>query len=340
MGNEPERISRRKFLNQALGTGIALGTGPFLPVGSAHAKTTASGPVPTLPAKIGWQGPMGIERIARLTPLGYQSPQAEADEVVRWVQVDLGVSRPLDQVKLFPMIDPGANSQNFPVRFRVEASSDPLFATSTILADCTGTDFADPGDAVCRFPASGAPARYVRVTVTRLRGRQFQLSKLEAWSDGKDAAEGRPIADSVRGELGKTPLTRAPRGQGEGVFTDNPGNIIPASQWRPVPDKAHVPTSGVRLGDGVFQTAMQNNIGYLLSSFSVDEMLRPFRERAGKPSPAGLRPPVGFWDTDLPGSNAGRFLMGAGNTLRWTEHPELRARLNAVVDGIAACARS
>jgi len=41
----------------------------------------------------------------------------------------------------------------------------------------------------------------------------------------------------------------------------------------------------------------------------------------------------------LPGSNAGRFLMGAGNTLRWTEHPELRTRMNAVVDGIAECQR-
>ena len=39
-----------------------------------------------------------------------------------------------------------------------------------------------------------------------------------------------------------------------------------------------------------------------------------------------------FWDNDLLGSNAGRFLMGAGNTLRWIEHPELRAMLDAVVD--------
>ena len=29
--------------------------------------------------------------------------------------------------------------------------------------------------------------------------------------------------------------------------------------------------------------------------------------------------------------------MGAGNTLRWIDHPELRRRLNAVVDGIDEC---
>jgi uncharacterized protein len=29
--------------------------------------------------------------------------------------------------------------------------------------------------------------------------------------------------------------------------------------------------------------------------------------------------------------------MGAGNTVRWIDHPELRQRLNIVVDGIEAC---
>ena len=82
---------------------------------------------------------------------------------------------------------------------------------------------------------------------------------------------------------------------------------------------------------------MENNITYLLSSFSVDEMLRPFRERAGKPVRAGMRQPIAFWETTLPGSSAGRFMMGAGNTLRWIDHPELRAWLNAIVDGIEEC---
>jgi len=32
--------------------------------------------------------------------------------------------------------------------------------------------------------------------------------------------------------------------------------------------------------------------------------------------------------------------MGAGNTLRWIDHPELRGWMNAVVDGIAECRAS
>ena len=44
-----------------------------------------------------------------------------------------------------------------------------------------------------------------------------------------------------------------------------------------------------------------------------------------------------MWFVDLPGSAAGRFLMGAGNTLRWQEDAELRRRMNEIVDGIAEC---
>jgi DUF1680 family protein len=336
---EPTRISRRRFLHRSLGTGIVVGAAPLLSEDALLAQTPSVEPPVTPPVKTGWQGPMGIERVARLAPLGYQSPQAETDEVRLWVQVDLGAPRTIDYIKLFPFVDFGLISRSFPVRFRVEAALEPQFQSPHVIVDCTGADFPEPSDTVLRFPATGVKARYVRVAVTRVRNRQFQLSKLEVWSGGKDIAEGCPITDSVYGTLGNTPLTRAPRGQGEGIFTDNPGNVIPFEKWRPVSYKAQVPNGGVRLNDGIFQTAMQNNIEYLLKSFSVDELLRPFRERAGKPVPAGLRPPIGFWDTDLPGSNAGRFLMGAGNTLRWIEHAELRARMNAIVDGIAECQR-
>ena len=147
-----------------------------------------------------------------------------------------------------------------------------------------------------------------------------------------------PAYETIGSYMGiVSPLTRKPRPQGEGVVTDNPGNVIPARHWRPVPLQASAPLRGVAIGDGLFKTVMENNIGYLLNSFSVAELLRFFRTRAGKPNPPGLPPPIPFWDTDLPGSNAGRFLMGAGNALRWIEHPELRRRLNEVVAGIAEC---
>ena len=166
---------------------------------------------------------------------------------------------------------------------------------------------------------------------------KLALTKLEVWSGGKDVAQGCPAADSLKGNLGKIDLTRAPRPQGEQVVTDNPHNIIPAERWQPVPYKAQAPLGGVHLGDGLFQTAMQNNIAYLMNSFTFDELVREFRDRAGKPNPPGMRDSDGFWDTTLAGSGAGRFLMGAGNTLRWMEDSELRQRMNDIVDVIEEC---
>ncbi len=111
------------------------------------------------------------------------------------------------------------------------------------------------------------------------------------------------------------------------------------STWKPVAYHALTPTGGVTLDEaGLFKPVMENNIAYLLNSFSVNHMLVPFRDRAGqKNPPPDDRPQVDFWDKDLRGSNAGRFLMGAGNTQRWIENAELRKRLNGLIDGIEAC---
>jgi hypothetical protein len=108
--------------------------------------------------------------------------------------------------------------------------------------------------------------------------------------------------------------------------------------WKQVPYRAVTPTGGVTLDKaGLFHRAMENNIAYLIDSFSVNHMLWPFRVRAGQKDPPDDRPQVGFWDVDLRGSSAGRFLMGAGNTLRWMEHPELRRRMEELIDGVEAC---
>ncbi|MDR1221662.1 MAG: glycoside hydrolase family 127 protein, partial [Tannerella sp.] len=108
--------------------------------------------------------------------------------------------------------------------------------------------------------------------------------------------------------------------------------------WKPVTPKGTIPTAGVVPADnGLFKPALDLNASYLLHSFSTAHMLEPFRIRAGREVELDSVPQVRFWDTELRGSNAGRFLMGAGNTLRWAEYPELRARMNELIDGIEAC---
>jgi len=281
---------------------------------------------------------MGVERIARFSPVGYVAKPAEKDGVIRWLQVDLGKEVKIEQVKLLPRLEGyGTASPGFPLRFKLAASNDREFKTAACIVDRTASDTTNQMDVVASFPGNGVRGRYVRLTVTKMRKKTFDLSKLEVWSGGRDQAEGRPASDSITGDLGKTLLTRRPRPQGENVVTDNPGNIIPADQWKPVAYQAQAPLGGVRLNGGVFADAMNRNAEYLLKSFTVDELLREFRTRAGKPNPPGIRAPHKFWEEALAGSCAGRFLMGAGNSIRWMDHAELRARLNAVVDGIEDC---
>ena len=83
---------------------------------------------------------------------------------------------------------------------------------------------------------------------------------------------------------------------------------------RTVPYLAHTPLTGVKIAENklLLQT-MEANIDYLLTSFEVDHMLLSFRVRAGiDNATTGSRAQIPFWDSDLKGSNAGRFLMGAG----------------------------
>lgn len=287
---------------------------------------------------------MGTERVARLFTPVYESKFANTNDTVRWVQIDLGQSKKIDAVKLFPRVLPWnyTQSEGFPSHFKIEVSNQPDFTGSVMLEDRVRIGYPDPGDMLVTFESSEVSGReitgrYVRLTATGLRQKHLALTKMSVIADTKDIAEGCPVSDSERGDLGKNVLTRPPRQQGEGVNTNFPENVIPVDQWHPVPYKAEAPLGGVELGDGLFKTVMENNIGYLLSSFTVDETVRNFRVKAGKPVQPLNEKLNNFWWVDLPGSEAGRFLMGSGNTLRWIENSELRKRMDQIVDIIDEC---
>ncbi len=107
---------------------------------------------------------------------GYHSSISPTQDAVKWVQVDLGCSVVIDRVVLRPCYDDfnkiGAGF-GFPVRFKVEASDDAQFQTGlAVIADKTGADFTNPGIAPQTFKSTGATARFVRVTATKLAPRQ------------------------------------------------------------------------------------------------------------------------------------------------------------------------
>ncbi len=282
---------------------------------------------------------MGVDRVARFFTPAYESKPAKNDNEIRWVQVDLGEKKKIDGVKLLPRVNPWGYvaSVGFPSRFKIEVSDDKDFNTSVMYENRIREDFRDPYDEIITFSGKEVYGRYVRLTAIRLRQQRLALTKIMILSDGRDIATGRPVSDSESGDLKESVLTRPERPQGEGVVTDNPGNIIPEEIWKPVTFKARTPKGGVEIGDGILRKTMENNIAYLMNSFTFDELVRNFRVKAGKPVQPLDNRLNNFWFVDLPGQEAGRFLMGAGNTLRWIENEGMRERLDKIVDIIDDC---
>ena len=289
----------------------------------------------------------------------YRSKPAKTADATTWVQVDLGETRPIDFVKVYPANEkdiPGRDEyyagEGFPVRYKIESSSDHDFHDPALIVDHTAGDYPNPKGHIEQYPAPGVMGRFVRLTATRLMnvagggfssvsgGYYLALGKMDVYSGGIEIATLCPVtADSTYGnDNDVSQVTRPARLGGETTFMDHPENVTDASTWKPPVNQARAPRTGVTLEGGVFQAAMENNILYLLNSYSVDDLLRQFRERVGAAQPP-VKPTgdLQFWEEDLAGSNAGRFLMAAGNTLRWVNHPELRRRLDAVVEGIAEC---
>jgi mono/diheme cytochrome c family protein len=126
---------------------------------------------------------------------GYHSAISPKPDVEKWVQVDLGRTAPLDEIRLIPARPtdfPDTPGFGFPVRFRVAVADDPAFARSETVADHTAADFPNPGDDPFLVRLSGRQARYVRVTATRLWPRTgdyvFALAELQVESGGKNVA--------------------------------------------------------------------------------------------------------------------------------------------------------
>ncbi len=146
---------------------------------------------------------------AQASLFGYRSePTASADEA-KWVQVDLLEPTAIDTIALVPAHlasapHPGPGF-GFPVRFKVELSDDEEFAVSSVVADYSKQDFANPGLSPVLLTAKGQTGRYVRVTATKLwsRGDEFlfALGELVVVSGTRNVAQSRPVAASDSADL-------------------------------------------------------------------------------------------------------------------------------------------
>jgi len=284
---------------------------------------------------------MGVERVAPgFVPTCLLS--APDNNTTLWVQVDLGSRQRIDGIKVLPGCAAwGKYYGGFPVRFYISVSDDPSFSSSVVYADYTSMgefpNLSNPEFKVLTLDSRTCEGRYVRFTATQLRDNRLVLRRLRVLQNGKDIARGCAVTSSTPNSENLQDLTAQDRPGGELVVTDNPANVIPVSQWKAPKQLIETPLTGITLHDGVLKTVMENNIYYLLHSFTFDELVRNFRLKAGIPVQPFNPNFDRFWMKELPGSEAGRFLMSAGNTLRWMDNAELRKEMNDIVDVIDQC---
>jgi alpha-L-rhamnosidase len=120
---------------------------------------------------------------------GYHSKIESAADTTKWVQTDLGSDQNLRTIRLFPARptnDPAGDpiGAGFPVRYKVEVSDDPTFATAATVVDHTDADQPNPGTSPVEL-TTDVTGRYLRVTATTLpcvgASCTFRLAELGAY---------------------------------------------------------------------------------------------------------------------------------------------------------------
>jgi mono/diheme cytochrome c family protein len=155
-----------------------------------------------------------LDAATRLSPaeqkpaFGYHSDFAATEDVVKWVQIDLGEPIAIDSLLYVGCHDNFGNigaGFGFPRRFKIEVANDADFRSEVItVVDRTKADVPNPGVVPQKVAVGGKKARYVRVTASKLFHRQdtfiFALAELQVHdSSGKNRALGAKVTslDSI-----------------------------------------------------------------------------------------------------------------------------------------------
>ena len=131
---------------------------------------------------------------------GYHSAIEPRQDVMKWVQVDLGSPQPIARIEYVGCHDDFNNigaGFGFPLRYKIEISDDAEFKTAvTVAVDRTLADVGNRGVVVQSVSLTGVQGRYIRMTATKLAPRLpadfiFALAELSAFTpEGKNVAAG------------------------------------------------------------------------------------------------------------------------------------------------------
>lgn len=130
--------------------------------------------------------------------IGYRSTDSTDDGEEKWVALDLGETRSITRVRLYPLPQTVEEAPGLPLRFRIEVADNPGFGSAVVIADFTARDFnysnTTRESSVPTFaaPAGGVGGRYVRVVTSKLRRNgarcYLALSQIEVTADGRNVA--------------------------------------------------------------------------------------------------------------------------------------------------------
>jgi mono/diheme cytochrome c family protein len=193
---------------------------------------------------------------------GYHSQIVKNPDEEKWVQIDLGRARGIEEIRIIPAYDNYAGiggGFGFPVRYRVEAAEDAEFSRGVrLLFDATAKDQPNPRTRTVRVDGDGRPIRFLRVTATKLRERRddyiFALGEIELVNEGgaQNYAKGRAVSakDSIEASprWGKANLV-------DGIFYRELGNEAALAELRDLQDKRAAIEKEIRPAESVARLA-------------------------------------------------------------------------------------
>ena len=116
---------------------------------------------------LGWGSAKAVdgERSSISTSKGWSSNNNTGANHTEWITVDLGSSKSVNRVDLYPRNDGADTGYGFPVDFTIKLSADNTNWTTVI----TRTGYSRPGNAVQSFIFGSQNGRYVKIEGTSLR---------------------------------------------------------------------------------------------------------------------------------------------------------------------------
>ena len=135
-------------------------------------------------------------QLDEVTSNGWHSRISKSADVTKWVQIDFGELRDLDEIRLIPARPrnyPDRFGFGFPHHFRIEADG-------RAIADSMQANIGSPGETAVAFRTPGLASQTLRITASRLWERSgdyaFALAELQAFGGGRNLARDARVTSS------------------------------------------------------------------------------------------------------------------------------------------------